>query len=110
MDYSFNAGGGNLISTAADLTAFGQALIEPGFLTAEALALLYSDAWFGASTTQTRMIVATGSNPGVQAALAVDSERHISTAVLANTWGVGSRSAEMVMLARKLTDICAGRS
>lgn len=108
-DYSFNMGGGGLTSTVSDLTVFGQALMSPGLLSSDALAILYDEAWFGRAETEGRLIFVTGANPGVQAALAVAADDGMTTAVLANTWGIGSRSGEMVTLATRLTDLCAGR-
>lgn len=110
-DYSFNLGGGNMVSTARDLVAFGSALFEPGpLLPAEQTERLYDQAWFGRPTEAgERRIVVTGSNPGVQAGLAVYPERRTTAAILSNTWGVGARSAEMVNLAAKLVELCAPR-
>ena len=39
-DYSFNVGGGNIISTAKDVARFGEALMQPGLLPAAELSLL----------------------------------------------------------------------
>lgn len=106
-DYSFNLGGGGLLSTASDLARFGASLLEPGFLTSEALALFFSDAWFGrTSESGERWLLVTGANPGVQASLAVYPERKAAAAVLSNTWGRGSRSGEMVSLPALLVDAC----
>lgn len=106
-DYSFNMGGGNITSTTSDLTRFGLALSQPGLLSSEALELLYDEAWFGKRTGGgTRYIYATGSNPGVQAGIAVFPDARISAAVLSNTWGLGSRSGEMAALAKVLAESC----
>jgi CubicO group peptidase (beta-lactamase class C family) len=105
-DYSFNMGGGNLISTSQEVARFGEALVAPGLLPEGELKLLME--WFGAKDDADHtLILVTGSNPGVQAGLAVYPEENISTAILANTWGLGSRSAEMVYLARKLSQTVA---
>jgi serine beta-lactamase-like protein LACTB, mitochondrial len=107
-DYSFNQGGGNLSAAAADVAAFGTALLSPGLLSAASLELLYDDAWFGSHDGEgDRMIYTTGSNPGVQAGLVLHPATGIVSVVLSNTWGVGSRSAEMVRLARVLARQCA---
>jgi len=108
-DYSFNVGGGNLISTARDLVAFGSALIEPGVvLPAAQTERLYDIGWFGRRTDAGEpFLFVTGANPGVQAGLAVYPERRATAVVLSNTWGVGSRSGEMGGLARKLVELCA---
>ena len=108
-DYSFNVGGGNLISTARDLATFGTALIEPSaVLPAAQFAQLYDQSWFGRRTDAgERYLFISGANPGVQAGLAIYPERRTVAAVLSNTWGVGSRSGEMGGLARKLAELCA---
>ena len=109
-DYSFNLGGGGLSATAADVAAFGAALLHPGLLSAASLELLYENAWFGRDDADGgRMIYTTGSNPGVQAGLVIHPGTGIVTVVLSNTWGIGSRSAEMVGLARILASLCAGK-
>jgi serine beta-lactamase-like protein LACTB, mitochondrial len=108
-DYSFNLGGGNIVTTASDLATFGAALSRPGFLTAEQLDLLYDEEWFGASDDRgRRYLMATGANPGLQAGLAVYRDLGVVAVVLSNTWGIGSRSAEMVNLAPKLAGMCLG--
>jgi serine beta-lactamase-like protein LACTB len=103
-DYSFNVGGGNIVSTADDLARFGQALVEPGLLPPDELEQLFE--WFGDTDDRGRaFLFASGSNPGVQAGLAVYPQDKLSVVVLANTWGVGSRSGEMVTLATKLAGL-----
>ena len=109
-DYSFNAGGGGLISTAGDVARFGESLMGPGFLTAEEMEIFLSDDWFGRKDDKgRRLIYATGANPGVQAALAVYPDLKTSASVLSNTWGKGSRSGEMVDLAKRLAALCVGK-
>lgn len=105
-DYSFNMGGGNIISTASDIAMFGAALYEPGFLPEEQWQLLYTKPWFGEPYKNGMFIYVTGANPGVQAGLTIYPEEKIATVVLSNTWGKGSRSAEMVALAKVLTSNC----
>jgi hypothetical protein len=71
---------------------------------------LHDDAWFGRDDGDGgRMIHTTGSNPGVQAGLVIHPGTGIVTVVLSNTWGIGSRSAEMVGLARIIAGLCAGK-
>ncbi len=112
-DFSFNMGGGNMLSTAEDLVRFGSALARPGLLSAEGLRLLretqgpaggespWSLGWFvGEDPGGGRRIRMTGANPGLQAGLVVYPEHELAVAVLSNTWGIGSRSAEMVNVSR----------
>lgn len=109
-DYSYNTAGGNMISTATDLVRFGQALTGPGLLGEASLRRLeepirsgetvspWTYGWFlNEDERGRRFLRVTGSNAGLQAALVVYPEERLSVAVLANTWGIGSRSAEMVV-------------
>jgi CubicO group peptidase (beta-lactamase class C family) len=106
-DYSFNTGGGNIVATATDVARFGAALAEPGLLPENELNLLQSEEWFGDTDDNGRKILyVTGANPGLQAGLAVIPESGIAAAILSNTWGIGSRSGEMVQLALKMAQMC----
>lgn len=106
-DYSFNMGGGNIISTATDLAKFASALAKPGLLTLDEMELLYDESWFGKRDERGRQFIyVTGANPGVQAALVVYRDSNVVAVVLSNTWGVGSRSGDMVELAKKLAGMC----
>lgn len=119
-DYSHNMGGGNMSATADDVAKFGAALLAPGFLPrAQHDALFTRPTYNGSSSSMSfgffvqepgaeRRISITGANPGIQSGLAVYPDRNLAVAVLANTWGVGSRSGDMVTsLPRTLADLCA---
>lgn len=106
-DYSFNTGGGNITATASDVARFGAALVSPGLLKDEQFETIYN--WFG-DDAGARFIYTSGANPGLQAGLAVYPEAQVSVSVLSNTWGIGSRSAEMTMLAQKLAEMCITRN
>jgi serine beta-lactamase-like protein LACTB len=108
-DYSHNLAAGNVISTAEDLVQFGDLLASPGYLSGESLDLLYtrprsgavespmSFGWFVSdATSPSRHIYITGSNAGIQAGLFVYPDRRLVIAIVSNTWGVGSRSGELV--------------
>jgi CubicO group peptidase (beta-lactamase class C family) len=119
-DYSHNLAGGNMISTAEDLARFGTALTRPGFLSGAAWQLLFtrprtehaespmSFGWFVSEKDKNpREIHTSGSNPGVQAALYVFPDQQLTVAVLSNTWGIDSRSGEMVSdLPREIAGLC----
>jgi CubicO group peptidase (beta-lactamase class C family) len=122
-DYSYNTAGGNVVSTASDLVRFGQAFTRPGALLSEAsLARLREPirtdsveskgayGWFtNVDDAGRRYLRMTGSNAGLQAALVVYPEERLSVAVLSNTWGIGSRSAEMVVdLPLRMAAACEG--
>ena len=107
-DYSHNMAGGNIITTVEDLTRFGDALTVPGLLSPASLALLYrrprvgnvespmSFGWFVTDTAGSpRRIHINGSNAGLQAGLFVFPDERLVIALASNTWGKGSRSAEM---------------
>lgn len=106
-DYSFNTGGGNITATASDVARFGAALVSPGLLKDEQFETIYN--WFG-DDAGARFIYTSGANPGLQAGLAVYPEAQVSVSVLSNTWGIGSRSAEMTMLAQELAEMCITRN
>lgn len=112
-DYSFNTGGGNVISTAEDLVKFGNAFAEPGFFLPETLEMTYSPiptgevetpwsfGWFATTDyAGRRRLHMNGANPGLQAELTVYPDHDLVIAVVANSWGHGARSAEMVSTAR----------
>ena len=102
-DYSFNAGGGNLAATSGDVARFGQALTSPEVLSVAAFEQLFELA--GSTDSNGRpLLYLSGSNPGVQAGLAVYPEQELSVCVLANTWGRGARSGEMTRLATRLAE------
>ncbi|WP_420630527.1 serine hydrolase domain-containing protein [Candidatus Leptofilum sp.] len=117
-DYSHNLAGGNMYATAVDLANFGNALTQPGLLSQQALDILYaplypqkspwSFGWFVQVPKQSkqRCIYITGANPGVQAAIYVYPDDKFVGVILANTWGVGSASGEMVtVLPQRLAEI-----
>jgi CubicO group peptidase (beta-lactamase class C family) len=101
MDHSYNAGAGNMYSTAEDLAAFGSRLLEPGFLsqrvydevytphqTAAGESTWFSDGWvFIAMGANPRSLIAGGAYPGVQAILRVYPDQGLVIALLTNTWG-----------------------
>jgi serine beta-lactamase-like protein LACTB, mitochondrial len=105
-DYSHNMAGGGLIANVDDLLTFGRAMREPGFLSSESLPQIWtrptmegvesrmSFGWFP-RTDPSRLSIS-GSNAGVQAALTVWRDEDLVVAVLANSWGRGSRSGEFM--------------
>lgn len=101
MDHSYNAGGGNMYSTAEDLAVFGSHFIAPGFLSQQVYDHIYTphqtvdgeDTWFSdgwvfiALGASPRSLIAGGSYPGVQAILRVYPDEAMAIALLTNTWG-----------------------
>lgn len=117
-DYSYNMGGGNIVSTAEDLVRFGRVFVHPGFLTRESLDLLLSpltpeveSAWtYGWAVRRDdagrRYLRITGAKPGVQAALLVYPDYDLVVSILSNCWGIGAESAEMVVgLPERVADV-----
>lgn len=99
-DYSYNAGGGDLLSTAADLARLGRAVIEPGFLSARSRELLrhrtragtveskWSVGWTVDRDEGGRLhLRSEGSDPGFQASIDVYPDQDLVVAFTANSWG-----------------------
>lgn len=124
-DYSHNMAGGGLTANTADLLAFARAFRQPGVLSAQSLALVWarpviggvespmSYGWFTRSNPA-RLNIG-GSNAGVQAGLSVWKELDLAIAVLANSWGRGSRSGELMSdaadgLIGRLAAVCGAAS
>ncbi|MEM7114386.1 MAG: serine hydrolase domain-containing protein [Chloroflexota bacterium] len=106
LDYSHNMAGGGLIANVYDLLTFGRALRQPGLLNTTSLNAIWtrpivqgvespmSFGWF--PRTNPSRISISGSNAGTQAGLTVWQEEDLAVAVLANSWGRGSRSGELM--------------
>jgi CubicO group peptidase (beta-lactamase class C family) len=123
-DYSHNMAGGGLIANVDDLLTFGQAMRTTGLLSPASEALVWrrpvlsnveSPMSFGWNPSRdgTRMSIS-GSNAGVQAALSVWRAQDVEIAVLANSWGRGSRSGELMNddangFAGRLAAVCGAR-
>lgn len=105
-DYSHNMAGGGLIANVDDLLTFGRAMRASGILNAESLEELWAQpsiqgvtsrmsfGWF--PKARPPRISISGSNAGVQAGMSVWKEEDLVVVVLANTWGRGSRSGELM--------------
>ena len=121
-DYSHNMAGGGLIANVDDLLTFGRAMRGPGFLTPASVTLVWarpsiqgiespmSFGWFPRGNPLRLSI--SGSNAGVQAGLTVWKDTDLVVAVLANSWGRGSRSGELMDdgqggLIGKLAAVCS---
>ncbi|MCZ6620189.1 MAG: serine hydrolase, partial [Gammaproteobacteria bacterium] len=101
MEHSYNAGGGNLYSTAEDLAVFGAKFITPGFLSERIYQQIYTPhqtsrgepTWFSdgwvliALTEDPASLISAGSYPGVQAMLRVYPDEAMVIVLLTNTWG-----------------------
>lgn len=107
-DYSFNPAGGGMIATARDLARFGEALLAPGFFSAEELELFYapissdpesswSFGWLvGQTDWGTRRLRVSGGTQGVMASLYVLPEDGIVAAAIVNSWAREAREGELV--------------
>ncbi|MBI1392205.1 MAG: serine hydrolase [Alphaproteobacteria bacterium] len=107
-DFSYNVGGGNLVTTAGDLAAFGDAFLRPGLFTDAELAMVFAPldptrsrwtlGWFlNDSDRGERFLSISGATPGVQAGLMVFPESGISIAALSNSWGRNSAGGALVI-------------
>ncbi len=98
VDNSYKWAGGGFVSTAEDLVTFGSALLEPGFLKAETLNLLFTSqhttsgeptgygvGWFiGSDSLGHRWVYHGGGSVGGTAAFGLDRDSHVVVAILAN--------------------------
>lgn len=109
-DYSYNMGGGNILTTAEDLVKFGQAFVKPGFFSAKTLEMFYtaqrtpkaespwSYGWFvRRDSSGHRYLQISGTFAAIQAGVVVFPDQGIVVAVTSNTWGVGASSGELVI-------------
>ncbi|MBY6204978.1 serine hydrolase domain-containing protein [Halomonas denitrificans] len=107
-DFSYNHGGGNMVSSADDLLAFGQALLDEspwsedlkGYWTSRAVPerSRWSLGWIlGEDDAGRRTVSITGATPGVQAALYVYPDHELVFVALANCWGRDSADADLVI-------------
>ena len=97
---------GGIIGAAVFRIAFGVAVQKPGLLSSESVDAIWtrptldsvesrmSFGWF--PTPDASRISINGSYAGVQAGLSVWKEGGLVVAVLANSWGRGSRSGEFM--------------
>lgn len=105
-DYSHNTAGGNMVADIVDLARLGEAVLRPGFLSEEAHRRLWTRPRIDGVESPTNFgwfvreggnrLASSGSNAGLQAGLAVWRDEGIVVAVVANSWGIGSRSGELV--------------
>ena len=104
-DYSYNAGGGNLLTTVEDLVVFGRAMLPPGFLQPRTHALvttpfrenaIQSFGWVVTRDAADRPVLfTTGDIEAFQAGLSVWPEHALVVALTSNTQGKGSGGAEL---------------
>lgn len=112
LDFSHNMAGGNMSSTAEDMTQFGSALLRPGLLPAPQYELFFTQFGFRAPVAGAeRRLPLSGASHGHQAGLIIYPDRRMAVAVLSNTWGQGSRSGDMTSgLPSQLADLCRPQS
>ena len=81
--------------------------MQPGLLNRNELEQLYGKDLFGdVDDRGQKYIYASGANQGLQAGLTIYPDDKTAAVVLSNTWGIGSRSAEMTRLSTHLTQLC----
>ena len=109
-DFSFNPGGGNIVTTARDLARFGQAFVEPGFFTASELAQFkapiapgksrWTYGWFVTQNDDGTVVLSiSGATPGVQAGLVVFADSEVVVSALSNCWCKDSAGGDLVVSA-----------
>ena len=107
LDFSYNAAGGNLLSTTEDLVRFGERLRTGALLTPTSSAELdastttnsgeptgWSHGWFVIERGGTLQWRINGSNPGCWAHLRVYPEEGLVLALATNTWSPSSRDTK----------------
>lgn len=117
FDYSYNMGGGNMLSTARDLVYLGRAAIRPGLLEPESISLLstpirpeqsrWSFGWAIEDSTGRLRLRSEGSVPGFQATIEAYPAEDVVVALLVNSWGkwpADRATAPNVM--RELVTLC----
>ena len=107
-DFSYNVGGGNLVTTARDLAVFANAFVAPGFFTEQELGILYRKidpeksqwtfGWFvGEGDDGEPFLSISGATPGVQAGLSAYPSSQVVLAVISNSWGKNSAGGALVI-------------
>ncbi len=100
LDFSYNAGGGNTVSTAADLIRYGRAHFADGSIGSWHVdAIFASDGqdgerfgWtIGRDPGGRRYMHSTGASEAYQAGITIWPEEKLVVTALSNTWGIGSR-------------------
>ena len=112
FDFSYNPGGGNMISTAGDLARFGGAFTSEGFFDAEDLTVLrrpiehpLNEGWgYGWAierdeTSGRLQMGITGATMGIAAGLVVYPEEGLSVAIVENSWVANARDNNLVQTA-----------
>jgi CubicO group peptidase (beta-lactamase class C family) len=119
-DFSYNYGGGNLVTTANDLARFAAAFTEPGFFSVEELNMIYTKidpeksrwgfGWFVNETESgDKYLSISGATPGVQAGVAAYPETDIVIVAIANSWGKNSAGGNLVIDAPQAAVAAWGR-
>ena len=110
VDNSYKWAGGGFLSTAEDLVRFGSALLEPGFLEAATLELLFTSqkttpgeptgygvGWFVATDGRGhRWVSHGGGSVGGTTAFGVDRDSHIVVAITSNLTGASLQAGEAI--------------
>lgn len=121
-DYSYNVGGGDLLSTASDLARLGEALVRPGFLSEGSLELTRTPVRSGAAVSRWSVgwavdrdpagrlhLRSEGSDPGFQASVDVYPDQDVVVATTLNSWGRRPASPPPVAdPLRRITELCLG--
>ena len=107
LDFSYNAAGGNLLSTTDDLARFGNSLLRGELLSESSWKRLcssqatrggeptgWSHGWFVIGSGESFELRINGSNPGSWAHLRLYPAQGLVIAMATNTWGRGSWTAK----------------
>lgn len=110
-DFSYNPGGGNMVSSPDDMAAFAEAVLLGDYFNPASRMLAsqrVSDdglsnwgwGWIHSEREDGRRVISiSGATPGVQASIIVLPEEQLVFAMAANSWGKGSAGGELVLAA-----------
>ncbi len=97
LNFSYNPGGGNLVSTSKDLVKYGRNLIKDRVVLDKILDTSEEPrttfGWSVSTDHSERTVLhATGASEAYQAGLTIWPDHNLIVVALTNTWGKGSRS------------------
>lgn len=114
LDFSYNAGGGNLVSTSSDLVRLGRAFLRDGAAGEVAAELLSASqlpgSWWGWHVERDSagrvLMHATGASEAYQGGITIWPEHDLVVVALSNTWGIDSRRGGFTLtMHRAIADV-----
>ena len=101
LNFSYNSGGGNIVSTSNDLIQYGIYLLKNPEITNIILSdtnARYNYGWnILTDDSGRRMMNATGASEAYQGSISIWPDDELIIVALSNTWGINSRSGSFTM-------------